>query len=50
MVRAYDQQNTPGRRMSDIHHEITPASGTKLVFDHDAFPKDMKEHLSHAGR
>ena len=47
VVQAWRAKTWPDGVYSLVRFELAPAgSGTKLVFDHDAFPDDMKDHLS----
>jgi activator of HSP90 ATPase len=47
IVQAWRAKTWPEGLYSVVRFELTPdGSGTKLVFDHDGFPEDMKEHLS----
>jgi uncharacterized protein YndB with AHSA1/START domain len=47
VVQAWRAKTWPEGTYSVVRFELRPeAGGTRLVFDHDAFPEDMKEHLS----
>lgn len=47
VVQAWRAKTWPEGVYSLVRFELEPAgTGTKLVFDHDAFPADMKEHLA----
>jgi activator of HSP90 ATPase len=47
IVQAWRAKTWPEGVYSMVRFELRPeGKGTKLVFDHDAFPEDMKEHLA----
>jgi len=47
VVQAWRAKNWPAGIYSIVRFELLPeGAGTKLVFDHDGFPEDMKEHLA----
>ncbi|HEX4475926.1 MAG TPA: SRPBCC domain-containing protein [Polyangiaceae bacterium] len=47
VVQAWRAKTWPEGVYSIARFELHPAgSGTKVVFDHDAFPADMKDHLA----
>jgi activator of HSP90 ATPase len=47
VVQAWRAKTWPEGLYSIARFELVPeGKGTKLVFDHDAFPADMKEHLA----
>jgi activator of HSP90 ATPase len=47
VVQAWRAKTWPEGLYSLVRFELEAAgNGTKLVFDHDAFPADMKEHLA----
>lgn len=47
VVQAWRPKAWPDGVYSLVRFELTAdGQGTKLVFDHDGFPEDMKEHLS----
>jgi activator of HSP90 ATPase len=46
VVQAWRAKNWPDGLYSIVRFELlADGGGTKLVFDHDGFPADMKEHL-----
>jgi activator of HSP90 ATPase len=47
VVQAWRAKTWPEGVYSIARFELAPdGAGTKLVFDHEAFPPDMKEHLA----
>jgi activator of HSP90 ATPase len=47
VVQAWRAKTWPEGVFSIVRFELKgEGAGTKLVFDHDGFPEDMKEHLS----
>lgn len=47
VVQAWRAKTWPEGLYSIVRFELRPeGAGTKLVFDHDGFPEDMKEHLA----
>jgi activator of HSP90 ATPase len=47
VVQAWRAKTWPEGLYSIVRFELSAeGSGTKLVFDHDAFPADMKDHLA----
>jgi uncharacterized protein YndB with AHSA1/START domain len=47
VVQVWRAKTWPEGVYSLVRFELAPeGSGTKLVFDHDAFPEEMKEHLA----
>jgi activator of HSP90 ATPase len=47
VVQAWRAKTWPEGLYSVVRFELVPSgSGTKLVFDHDAFPDDMRDHLA----
>ncbi|HZU84270.1 MAG TPA: SRPBCC domain-containing protein [Polyangiaceae bacterium] len=47
VVQAWRAKTWPEGVYSIVRFELKPeGSGTKLVFEHEAFPADMAEHLS----
>jgi uncharacterized protein YndB with AHSA1/START domain len=47
VVQAWRAKTWPEGMYSIVRFELeADGKGTKLVFDHDGFPEDMKEHLS----
>ncbi len=47
VVQAWRAKTWPEGLYSVVRFELTAeGAGTKLVFDHDGFPEDMKEHLA----
>ena len=51
LVQAWRAKTWPEGVHSIVRFELTPeGKGTKLVFDHDGFPEDQKEHLSNGWR
>jgi activator of HSP90 ATPase len=47
VVQAWRAKTWPEGLYSIVRFELqAEGSGTKLVFDHDGFPADMKEHLA----
>jgi activator of HSP90 ATPase len=47
VVQAWRPKTWPEGVYSLVRFELhADGKGTKLVFDHDGFPEDMKEHLS----
>jgi activator of HSP90 ATPase len=47
VVQAWRAKTWPEGVYSIVRFELKPeGAGTKLVFDHEAFPADMAEHLS----
>jgi uncharacterized protein YndB with AHSA1/START domain len=47
VVQAWRAKTWPEGTYSVVRFELRPeGGGTRLVFDHDAFPDEMKEHLS----
>jgi activator of HSP90 ATPase len=47
VVQAWRAKTWPEGLYSIVRFELeTVGAGTKLVFDHDAFPPDMAEHLA----
>jgi activator of HSP90 ATPase len=47
IVQAWRAKTWPAGRYSIVRFELRPeGSETRLVFDHDGFPDDQKEHLS----
>jgi activator of HSP90 ATPase len=47
IVQAWRAKTWPEGTYSIVRFELkADGKGTKLVFDHDGFPEDMKEHLS----
>jgi activator of HSP90 ATPase len=47
VVQAWRAKTWPEGLYSIVRFELlAEGSGTKLVFDHDAFPADMKDHLA----
>jgi activator of HSP90 ATPase len=47
VVQAWRAKTWPEGQYSIVRFELHPeGQGTKLVFEHAAFPEDMKEHLS----
>jgi len=47
VVQAWRAKTWPEGVYSVVRFELVPqGTGTKLVFDHDAFPTDMREHLA----
>src|SRR5258708_3379845 len=47
VVQAWRAKTWPEGLFSIVRFELkSDSQGTKLFFDHDGFPEDMKEHLS----
>ncbi len=47
VVQAWRAKTWPEGVYSVVRFELkVEGAGTKLIFDHDAFPEDMKDHLS----
>jgi activator of HSP90 ATPase len=47
VVQAWRAKTWPEGLYSIVRFELKPeGTGTKLVFDHEGFPADMKEHLA----
>jgi activator of HSP90 ATPase len=47
VVQAWRAKTWPEGLYSIVRFELqAEGTGTKLVFDHDGFPEDMKEHLA----
>jgi activator of HSP90 ATPase len=47
VVQAWRAKTWPEGLYSIARFELRPdGSGTKLIFDHDGFPRDMAEHLA----
>jgi activator of HSP90 ATPase len=47
VVQAWRAKTWPEGVYSIVRFELRPdGKGTKLVFDHDGFPEDQKDHLS----
>jgi activator of HSP90 ATPase len=47
VVQAWRAKTWPEGHYSIVRFELEAnASGTKLVFDHEGFPEDMKDHLA----
>jgi activator of HSP90 ATPase len=47
VVQAWRAKTWPEGVYSLVRFELAPAgAGTKIVFDHDAFPEEMKDHLA----
>jgi len=46
VVQAWRAKTWPEGSYSIAHFELSPSgAGTKLVFNHDGFPAEMKQHL-----
>ena len=51
LVQAWRAKTWPEGVHSIVRFELQPeGKGTKLVFDHEGFPEDQKEHLSNGWR